>query len=97
MDTGVEPLPVPLNVVPSDNVPENAPLAVTSSVRFVAPPLQIVLFPLNTAIGLGFTIIFILSAAEHPDLSVVVALYLSVPVVSDVAIALGIVRLLSPG
>ena len=46
---------VPLNAVPSDNVPLIVPLPVTARLSVALPPLQIVLLPLSTAVGLAFT------------------------------------------
>ena len=61
----------PLNGVPSDRVPLIVPLPVTVSVNVAADPLQIVVLPLNTAVGLAFT-----STIALPVLSAAIAVQL---------------------
>ncbi len=47
---------VPLNVVPSDNVPVIVPVPVTASDNVAVEPLQIFVLPLRTAVGRGVII-----------------------------------------
>ena len=57
---------VPLNPVPSDNVPLNVPVPVAVMVKLVLPPLHIVALALNTPVGLAFSVTIalpVLSAA----------------------------------
>ena len=46
---------VPLKAVPSDKVPEIVPAPVTVSIKTALVPLQMVVVPDKTAVGLGFT------------------------------------------
>jgi len=57
---------VPLNGVPSDNVPLIVPVPVAVIVKFVLPPLHIEVVPLKAPVGLELTVIValpVLSAA----------------------------------
>ena len=47
---------VPLKIVPSDKVPVITPLPVTTKVKLVDEPLQIVAVPLNAPVGLALTV-----------------------------------------
>ena len=47
---------VPLNTVPSDNVPVIAPAPVTAILRIVELPLHIVVVPLKAPVGLALTV-----------------------------------------
>ncbi len=55
---------VPLNVVPSDNVPVMVPVPVTASDNVAVAPLHIVVVPLRTAVGRWFTF-----TVAPPDIS----------------------------
>jgi hypothetical protein len=49
--------PVPLKAIPPGaSVPLIVPLPVTARLKLALCPLQIVVVPLNTAVGLGFTV-----------------------------------------
>ena len=47
---------VPLNAAPFDKVPDIVPGPVTANDNVAEPPLQIVVVPLITAVGLAFTV-----------------------------------------
>ena len=47
---------VPLNAAPLERVPLMLPLPVTVSVNVALMPLQILVVPVMTAVGLGFTV-----------------------------------------
>jgi hypothetical protein len=48
---------VPLKAIaPGDSVPLIVPLPVTARLKVALCPLQIEVLPLNTAVGLGFTV-----------------------------------------
>ena len=63
---------VPLNGVPSDNVPLIVPLPVTVSVNVADDPSHIACVPLSAAVGLAFT-----STIALPVLSAAIAVQLS--------------------
>ena len=46
----------PLNAAPFDKVPDIVPGPVTANDNVAEPPLQIVVLPLMTAVGLAFTV-----------------------------------------
>ena len=70
---------VPLNGVPSDNVPLIVPVPVTVSVNVAAVPLQTVVLPLNTAVGLA-----LIDTVALPLMSSSVAVQFSSPNVAMV-------------
>jgi hypothetical protein len=59
-DEGLTPIviegAVPLNAVPFDNVPVIVPVPVAAIVRLVLPPLQIIVVPLSTPVGVVLTV-----------------------------------------
>lgn len=57
---------VPLNVVPSDKVPDMVPGPVTANDKVAELPLQIVCEPLRVAVGLGFTLTVALPVKDTP-------------------------------
>ncbi len=59
---------VPLNAVPSDNVPVKVPVPVAVIVKLALPPLQIEVVPLNAPVGLAFTVTVVAAddALWHP-------------------------------